>query len=596
MDQLTQNSLDRPFLFVSQIPNSKHANGGCKSLVHSYVKRAQARSYAKFPGRQTAATSRERKAPQSGRPQASEESASQKDPSSQDLGAEASPDAKSLIHPSFTPDTPRVLLASGPMTGFEARCLDFFRHKTIVDGAGWADIPFWYLALRLAPSQPSIFHALVSLSCAHESLSLTDKDQKKRVKAASWRNSNQAVRLAREYHSDRSMPMLLVLSVIFASTQMFEDVHVAHLHLTSGLKLIQEAERRLNAWSAGEREVILLVRELFDRYHSRLMLVSGARTGFDELHLAAEEPPPCIVEEFQSLFQARSCLEQICSWAVNRPKDPRSSTYIKQQTKLLNKRWLHALDRFSARSELGSGSWRILNLLRASQIISSILIATIDATTEIVLDKYILDFRRVVELHQVNCAALGTKDRYHIGLDSGMVDLLGFTAVACRDPLVRRQAIKLLLKSDRTEGSLTARTAAMVGKASLDIEEQDQDLPLECLSTRHIFESRRVRIYDLKFFLKAGVARIRFIRSPYTPWPGAEILERWYSMTDSSEEPGFLDRSEIANLHHDNPKEAISAHASSPLLPSFGPPFAGDGNSTPSITPPSKVFFPIPRV
>lgn len=180
------------------------------------------------------------------------------------------------------------------------------------------------------------------------------------------------------------MPMLLVLSVIFASTQMVEDVHVAHLHLKSGLKLIQEAEHRLDAWSAGEGEVILVVRELFDRYHSRLMLVSGARAGFGEIHLAAEEPPPCVVEEFQSLCQA-----QICSWAVDRPKDPKSATHIKQQTKLLNKRWLHALDRIAACSELGSGSWRTLNLLRASQIISSILIATIDATTEIVLDKYI---------------------------------------------------------------------------------------------------------------------------------------------------------------------------------------------------------------
>lgn len=152
----------------------------------------------------------------------------------------------------------------------------------------------------------------------------------------------------------------------------------------------------------------------------------------------------------------------------------------------------------------------------------------------------------------------------------------------------------LFLKSDRAEGSFTARTAAIVGKASYDIEEQD--LPLECLSARHIFESRRVRIYDLNYLLKAEVARIRLIRSPYIPWRGAEILEMWYSLTDPSEDAGFLDRSEIANLHYDNPEEAILEHASSPLLSSFGPPVAGDGKSMPASTPLSKVSFPVPRV
>ncbi len=136
-----------------------------------------------------------------------------------------------------------------------------------------------------------------------------------------------------------------------------------------------------------------------------------------------------MVAKLQSVFQVRSSLEPLRSWAFNSARSPRSKLYIEEQTKLLSKAWLYALGEYSARSDLG-----------------------------------------LVRGRPSTCSELA----------------------------------------------------------------------------RHITKSRQAHIYNLDLFLKSGVAAMQCFRSPYEPGSNAETLGRRDLLTNTANEPGFLDQSDLA--------------------------------------------------
>ena len=144
---------------------------------------------------------------------------------------------------------------------------------------------------------------------------------------------------------------------------------------------------------------------------------------------------------------------------------------------------------------------RQVTLLRIRYCMATISHGTQFYLDESGYDKYTKQFVEIVQLSREILALefifLGDRAlKPIITFDDVIIQPLYLTAVHCRDPSVRREAIALLESVDRTENALGSKIAAYVGTAVVRIEEAGipevktcQDIPL-----RH-----RIRLRDIWF-------------------------------------------------------------------------------------------------
>lgn len=107
-------------------------------------------------------------------------------------------------------------------------------------------------------------------------------------------------------------------------------------------------------------------------------------------------------------------------------------------------------------------------------------------------DKYTSVFERLVSLAESICGmnmATTTYDtlaRSRFTLDTGLVAPMYDVACRCRDPVIRRRALRILRSSVRQEGIFQGGLAALIAQDVIDIEEEGiafartcADIPVE---------------------------------------------------------------------------------------------------------------------
>lgn len=145
-------------------------------------------------------------------------------------------------------------------------------------------------------------------------------------------------------------------------------------------------------------------------------------------------------------------------------------------------------------------------VLKMNQIMGSVLFMMTFADSEMQFDRFLPDFRKIVDLatevvgdeerraaakrcpdprscrhHSTQPDIFGGQDynARHIkpsfSADLGVVPPLFVVATKCRDPLTRRQAIQLLRTSSRREGMWDSELAARIGMWITAIEEEDME-------------------------------------------------------------------------------------------------------------------------
>lgn len=445
---------------------------------------------------------------------------------------------RALLSASLSPTghSGRVLQAMSTFPGLdsqELRSLVFFCQRTGPEWSGWRDASFWNkLILQACHLNRSVLHGVVAMGALHESSEVDgESDERSNLQQLALHQSSKASRMAME--TAVSDIATLISCIIFICLQNLQDSHTAYQLLRSGHSLINDIDERLLSGDMvlSDSEMTVLdnfIRPIIERLRMRfcsivdvpsaLALSAAIKRSRPERRRSLPQVPSCFV----NLLEARNKLEEIVDWAQENIEPSTLAGDERSRVETLLSGWITALDevgitvvdRFDALTVSK-------NLLKAAALVASILFDTLGTNDECSYDVHVEKFSEIISLYQT---AIGDPTRaprnVSFGIDAGVVDTLAFVAGRCRDPVIRRSAIELLALTNRIEGDLQGSTGNTILQTLIEIEEEN----LNVTSAHDIAESQRVRIWEDHQYWETGEIQIFFVKWPYDPALGAEII------------------------------------------------------------------------
>ena len=367
---------------------------------------------------------------------------------------------------------------------------------------------FWpSLPSQLSFTCPATKQALIALSSLHEAVfNAAELNGDVCHPVASY---SQAINALTKSNGSTSLESVLTICTMFVCREFMNgQSRTAMLHMRAGLKMIQE-------WQASGKRVHKptsidedRLRRTFDSFSAKAALydLSPATT--------TSSPPnflddpftyelPLIPEIMPSLNDARWTSDGIFLWVMSVLTSRNTlvhSIYVPAVRNMVNK-WLDSFDKGRIECGLKSAqAVKLARLLRIQHRVASIIVDTFPYQTEAIFDHFIEDFRSIVEmisplvLQEVASTGLvQSPHEAHFNLHSGYIAPLFFTATRCRDPVVRRSALRLIRMVNRFEGGWNSCIAARIADHVISREEHSL---IDVEDASDVPETSRVRLYS----------------------------------------------------------------------------------------------------
>ena len=369
----------------------------------------------------------------------------------------------------------------------EHRAFFFYLEKTSRQVSGIYESQFWNrLVLQAAYNHPAIRYALVALGSLHEEYEKTGDAETQQDFAL--QQYNLAIGKHLEALNKPNSNASDVDSYV-ASSMIFMCIELMQGHYLSALSLIQsavklyynECSRTSSAWPAETLETLL------GRLQSQaVMSLSTSVVGRVVPPTPEQFSAFAIPEQFKSVAEAKECLE---FWnqsrilkrnALGQPPD-REDVPVSMYLSLLAQ-WSLAFNRMTASVEMTAQDRLGADVVRVWQLMLEIALAIrlnnpTDRDDQTLYDFHEDKFRQTVQLSESVLSAMhgdsGNKAsvKHRFTLDVGLVGPLYDTARICRDPGVRREAIRLLRSYPCREGLWDSVLAAASADRQLQLEE-----------------------------------------------------------------------------------------------------------------------------
>jgi len=338
--------------------------------------------------------------------------------------------------------------------------------------------------------------------------------------------------------------MALMSCIIMVCLQNLQSNPVAFQMLRTGCNLINDLEERVRHGTSvlTQTEMTLLedyLKPILERLGTRYCFLVDPPSSF-ALHVAAKQNEdlartdmPVSPASFSTLLEARNFLETIASWCIINATSRREGSGVfcenKDLVESLLTQWGDLLETIPAAAYKEHPNLKVSKmLLKAAGLVTKILFDTLGSTQECIFDKHIHKFAEIVRVYdQVSQASrLRGRQKVSFGIDTGIIHTLAFVAGRCRDPHIRREALRLLESDDHVEGDMRASTGANVLKSWIELEEAGRVIARQ----EEILEADRVRLWEDQQFWHSGVVKMFFIKAPYDPQNGAQFVEKWAQM------------------------------------------------------------------
>lgn len=426
--------------------------------------------------------------------------------------------------PRYVSESLEPTISYSPPFGFfgdeqEQRGFHLFRSRTAIQLSGYFDTRFWNSqVLQVGHSEPSIRHGMIALSSLFEAFQLDGSGSASKGDADACRRYalqqyNKAVnhllnRLSSE--GDQSMEITLMSCILFICLELLQGRYEAAMtHLQNGLTIFSNWQAKTRPADPNPRHKGHMfiapkkprsmeddLAELFARLDTQATFLGSAGSRL-LLETDYEEPdfPVDVFPCFSSLPEARNRLDSIMN-AVFRflrlnvvvGKQPSSFSALSEKAKI-GKRLNHWSVAFKAFLESTCG------LLSPEEVRNTVILRTQYTTifimhsvtlcdSEHIFNRFLSDFRTIVTFSRTalsqgpHAKAMSTKPTF--SLDMGVIPPLYYTALKCRDPTVRREAVSLISQNPHREGIWDGGVIVPLAEATIAIEEAGVDHPVTC--------------------------------------------------------------------------------------------------------------------
>ncbi|RSL38190.1 hypothetical protein CEP53_015090, partial [Fusarium sp. AF-6] len=334
---------------------------------------------------------------------------------------------------------------------------DFFRVIAASKLAGAFPSSFWEsLVLQASSSELVVLHGASALGAAYKSRAQTICGGMLQNHISADAANRQDQSFAVKQTEKRLLRNGLIVCILVTAFELVQGNHkAAATHLKNGFILVRRAQ---NCGYEVEPDLA----EPFARAYMQSMLLEGSNsmsTLTKEMWMLTEIP-----KTFGSFYEARHHLDALLIGAVRLSEDFESDNYrcpgdIHQLATLerASSAWICAYEA-SLQGLLSQSNHRTIYgvfMLRMFHTMASIMISTTLAPHECIFDKHTEQFASIIDqtlkMWNMNGFAVGGPFEGHrsvtgprVTFDLGIISPLYYTAVKCRNPRLRRQAIGLL--------------------------------------------------------------------------------------------------------------------------------------------------------
>jgi Fungal specific transcription factor domain len=331
--------------------------------------------------------------------------------------------------------------------------IDYY-NKIVAPGlSGYFDSAFWSsLVLQLSQTEDAVYHAVAAICATHQA-----------KEPVALQESNAAIRSLSSGIKSGTLTSIvpLVACVLFSCREFMNgSVDSALLHVFSGLKILGQSSRH------G------VINDLITPVYSRLNVLCILFG--HQLPLAASNNDGG-VGLFRTMDEARRRLTELMDRCLRFIRIACTKTALGQiifddwiiQAKLLGEldAWLVNLDEITTSRSPSD------YLLRMQHRTVCIWLSVSLCIEECAVDAYIDGFKDIVRLGSSYLATTSSNDAF--SYEMRIIPPLYYTALKCRDPSVRREALSLLSSSSPREGLWDSRIAVKVAERAIQIEERE---------------------------------------------------------------------------------------------------------------------------
>ncbi|CAH0047380.1 unnamed protein product, partial [Clonostachys solani] len=439
--------------------------------------------------------------------------------------------------------SPRTSLSVNAPNSGESRYLQFFVEKTLSSFQAFFPDDLWHTrALQLAQSESSIRHGLVALASYHHEYLHQQGSGSSEFALSQYNMAIKELTRCSDGTSRHPEPHLQVLScLIFISIEILRGKIKSAINLFKhGCEMMWQLRRtqasRLRLGTDVER-TFYLAEAFFKRLAVQISMVCfyHVPTLKNDIDSDYEKLVGDVSPELSTAFHARSSNSDFGSSFNFRTLVAARETLLNiiirssMQSELRSDRicyaeqiqqWIQSFNSLVARlstQSLSNAEKRGIALLELHKRNLSLNLAGLSHDTESMdedffWDQYVADFEEMIPYAAV-AVGLDTDDTdsgdsnkasWH--MEIGVTPVLFQLIARCRDPLVRRKAIAIMLADQMQEGVWNSFLAARVAKILVEVEENGK----EVLSGDEIHVARRVRTVQVQLASGDRQAKVQY--------------------------------------------------------------------------------------
>lgn len=382
---------------------------------------------------------------------------------------------------------------SQPVFFVNDRGLDFFHHNLAAKLDGQFDSKFWsQLVLQLSHSEPSIRHAVSSISVIYQDVELSLRHPAGYVNAnpeahQQWKSSVESLSARIQAHPNSNL-VPLVCCLLFTCIEFLRgNIECSMVHVQSGFNILAALRRNshgasdlaLNLSSSDLKAIEGHIVPMFSRLSLLCSLAGRLTPPIYALTDNEGSPQEDLTDSRQRLVEiSDTCLRFI------REAIPRATVFqidiedvveqIKLQTKL--DAWYSQLEELLERMQAAGIPVKqdALNLLLVQYKVIYIWIRVCTIAGESATDSYHTDFEELVHYaEQMTKLGVGMVTPQPLSFDIQILAPLYYTALKCRYRATRRRALEMLRLAPRREALWNAHHAYVTAKRVIELEEGD---------------------------------------------------------------------------------------------------------------------------